>query len=220
MDRGPGRGPDPGQGGHPRGAGDRPQRPAADAGPGAQGDHGGQRGGPRLRQPGAVHPHLRLYLRDNPGGFVDAANDVLSEFIRSGTTTILVQRGAKEEVRTVSGQGRAFDARLVVLVNENTASASEITAGAIKDHSRGVLVGTKTFGKGSVQQDFLVRDGDLHLTIAHWLTPNRHSIEKNGIVPDDEVKLANTTDEYAIDRAPNDFSKDTQLAEGLKVLER
>ena len=161
-----------------------------------------------------------LDLRDNPGGFVDAANDVLSEFIRSGTTTILVQRGAKEEVRTVSGTGRAFDARLVVLVNENTASASEITAGAIKDHSRGVLVGTKTFGKGSVQQDFLVRDGDLHLTIAHWLTPNRHSIEKNGIVPDDEVKLANTTDEYAIDRAPNDFSKDTQLAEGLKVLER
>ncbi|TMD07528.1 MAG: hypothetical protein E6J01_05685, partial [Chloroflexi bacterium] len=113
-----------------------------------------------------------------------------------------------------------FDARLVVLVNENTASASEITAGAIKDHGRGVLVGTKTFGKGSVQEDFLVRDGDLHLTIAHWLTPNRHSIEKNGIVPDDEVKLANTTDEYAIDRAPNDFSKDTQLAEGLKVLER
>jgi carboxyl-terminal processing protease len=161
-----------------------------------------------------------LDLRDNPGGFVDAANDVLSEFIRSGTTTILVQRGAKEEVRTVSGTGRAFDARLVVLVNENTASASEITAGAIKDHSRGVLVGTKTFGKGSVQQDFLVRDGDLHLTIAHWLTPNRHSIEKNGIVPDDEVKLANTTDEYAIDRTPSDFSRDTQLAEGLKVLER
>lgn len=161
-----------------------------------------------------------LDLRDNPGGFVDAANDVISEFIRSGTTTILVPRNGKEEVRTVSGTGRAFDVRLVVLINENTASASEITAGAIKDHGRGTLVGTKTFGKGSVQQDFLLRDGDLHLTIAHWLTPNRHSIEKNGIVPDDEVKLANTTDEYAIDRAPNDFSKDTQLAEGLKVLER
>jgi carboxyl-terminal processing protease len=161
-----------------------------------------------------------LDLRDNPGGFVDAANDVLSEFIRSGTTTILVQRGAKEEVRTVSGTGRAFDARLVVLVNENTASASEITAGAIKDHGRGLLVGTKTFGKGSVQQDFLVRDGDLHLTIAHWLTPNRHSIDKNGILPDDEVKLASTSDEYAVDRTPNDFSRDTQLAEGLKVLER
>jgi len=163
---------------------------------------------------------VMLDLRDNPGGFVDAANDVISEFVRSGTTTILVQRGGKEEVRTVSGTGRAFDARLVVLINENTASASEITAGAIKDHSRGLLVGTKTFGKGSVQQDFLLRDGDLHLTIAHWLTPNRHSIEKNGILPDDEIKLAAATDEYAVDRTPNDFSRDVQLAEGLKVLER
>lgn len=160
-----------------------------------------------------------LDLRDNPGGFVDAANDIVSEFIRSGTTTILVQRGGKEEVRTASGTGRAFDARLVVLINENTASASEITAGAIKDHNRGILVGAKTFGKGSVQQDFLLRNGDLHLTIAHWLTPNRHSIEKDGILPDDPVPLANTSDEYAVDRAPNDFSRDAQLAEGLKVLE-
>jgi carboxyl-terminal processing protease len=160
-----------------------------------------------------------LDLRDNPGGFVDAANEVISEFVRSGTTTILVPRAGKEEVRTVSGTGRAFDARLVVLINENTASASEITAGAIKDHQRGTLVGAKTFGKGSVQQDFLLRDGDLHLTIARWLTPSRHSIEKNGILPDDPVKLANTSDEYAVDRTPNDFSRDSQLAEALKVLE-
>jgi carboxyl-terminal processing protease len=159
-----------------------------------------------------------LDLRDNPGGYVDAANDVISEFVRSGTTTILVPRGGKEEVHTVSGNGRAFDVHLVVLINENTASASEITAGAIKDHGRGTLVGTKTFGKGSVQQDFLLRQGDLHLTIAHWLTPNRHSIEKNGILPDDPVTLANASDEYAIDKAPNDFSRDTQLAEALKVV--
>lgn len=158
-----------------------------------------------------------LDLRDNPGGLVDAANDVISEFVRSGTTTILVPRNGKDEVHTVSGTGRAFDVALVVLVNENTASASEITAGAIKDHHRGTLVGSKTFGKGSVQQDFLLREGDLHLTIAHWLTPNRHSIEKNGILPDDPVTLANASDEYAIDKAPNDFSRDTQLAEALKV---
>ena len=87
-----------------------------------------------------------LDLRDNPGGFVDAANDVISEFVSSGTTTILVERGNKQEVRRVTGNGRAFINPLVVLVNENSASASEITAGAIKDHSRGKLVGVKTFG--------------------------------------------------------------------------
>jgi len=160
-----------------------------------------------------------LDLRDNPGGFVDAANDVISEFVSSGTTTILVERGNKQEVRKVTGNGRAFTNPLVVLVNENSASASEITAGAIKDHSRGKLVGVKTFGKGSVQQDFPLRDGDLHLTIAEWLTPDRHSIEKTGITPDKTVTLPNAADEYSVEEAPNDFSKDLQLSAALAMLE-
>lgn len=161
-----------------------------------------------------------LDLRDNPGGYVDAANSVISEFVNSGTSTILVQRGGAEEVRKVTGDGRAFGNKLVVLVNENSASASEITAGAIKDHGRGKLVGVKTFGKGSVQEDFKLRDGgDLHLTIAEWLTPNHHSIEKSGITPDETVKLANSQDQYAVDQTPNDFSKDTQLAAALKLVE-
>jgi len=160
-----------------------------------------------------------LDLRDNPGGYVDAANSVISEFVRTGTTTILVRRGGKEQVEKVSGTGSAFSNPLAVLVNENSASASEITAGALKDHSRGTLIGVKTFGKGSVQQDYPLRDGDLHLTIAYWLTPNRHSIEKTGITPDKTVTLANASDEYAVDVTPNDFSKDTQLAAALAVLE-
>jgi len=160
-----------------------------------------------------------LDLRDNPGGYVDAANSVISEFVRSGTTTILVRRGGKEQAEKVTGDGRAFSNSLAVLVNENSASASEITAGAIKDHSRGTLVGVKTFGKGSVQQDYPLRDGDLHLTIAEWLTPNHHSIDKVGITPDKTVTLANAQDEYAVDVTPNDFSKDTQLAAALAVLE-
>ena len=160
-----------------------------------------------------------LDLRDNPGGYVDAANSVISEFVRTGTTTILVRRGGKEQVEKVSGTGNAFSNPLAVLVNENSASASEITAGALKDHSRGTLIGVKTFGKGSVQQDYPLRDGDLHLTIAYWLTPNRHSIEKTGITPDKTVTLANASDEYAVDVTPNDFSKDTQLAAALAVLE-
>jgi carboxyl-terminal processing protease len=108
----------------------------------------------------------------------------------------------------------------VVLVNENSASASEITAGALKDYARGTIVGVKTFGKGSVQQDYPLRGGaDLHLTIAEWLTPKRHSIEKTGITPDKTVALANAADEYAVDLTPNDFAKDTQLAAALAILE-
>lgn len=160
-----------------------------------------------------------LDLRDNPGGYVDQANDVISEFVSSGTTTILVERGGKQDVRTVTGNGKAFSNPLVVLVNENSASASEITAGAIKDHNRGKLVGVKTFGKGSVQQDFLLRDGDLHLTIAEWLTPNHHSIEKTGITPDKTVVLPSAQDEYAVEQAPNDFARDLQLTAALAMLE-
>jgi carboxyl-terminal processing protease len=160
-----------------------------------------------------------LDLRDNPGGYVDAANDVISEFVSQGTSTILVSRGGKEDVKKVTGSGRAFTNPLVVLLNENSASASEITAGAIKDHGRAKLVGVKSFGKGSVQEDFPLRDGDLHLTIAIWLTPNRHSIEKTGITPDTTATLANAQDEYAVDRTPNDFSKDTQLTAALALLE-
>jgi carboxyl-terminal processing protease len=163
--------------------------------------------------------NVLLDLRDNPGGYVDAANDVISEFVSSGTTTILVQRGGKEDVRRVTGNGRAYNNKLVVLLNENSASASEITAGALKDHQRGTLVGVKSFGKGSVQQDFLLRDGDLHLTIAEWLTPNRHSIEKTGITPDKTVTLPSAADEYSVELAPNDFAKDLQLTAALALLE-
>jgi len=106
-----------------------------------------------------------------------------------------------------------------VLLNEYSASASEITAGAIKDYGRGTLVGVKSFGKGSVQEDFLLRDGDLHLTIAYWLTPKRHSIEKTGITPDKTVTLASAQDEYAVEQSPNDFAKDLQLTAALAMLE-
>ena len=160
-----------------------------------------------------------LDLRENPGGFVDAANDVISEFVSSGTSTILVKRGGKEEVKTVTGNGRAFTNRTVVLLNENSASAAEITAGALKDHGRATLVGVKSFGKGSVQEDFPLRDGDLHLTIAHWLTPNRHSIDKSGITPDRVVSLAKPTDEYAVDQTPNAYAQDSQLQAALVQVE-
>jgi len=161
-----------------------------------------------------------LDLRGNPGGFVDAAVNVISEFVRKGNAVILVGRDGKQQPRSVTGSGRAFDNRLVVLVDADTASASEITAGALKDYGRGLLVGVKTFGKGSVQEDYLLRGGDdLHLTIAHWLTPSKHPIDTIGITPDRTVSLAQPTDEYAVDQAGSDPSKDAQLQAALSIAE-
>jgi carboxyl-terminal processing protease len=161
-----------------------------------------------------------LDLRDNPGGYVDVANDILSEFVSSGASTILVERGGKEAKKNVTGRGLAFSNPLAVLINENSASASEITAGAIKDYGRGKLVGVKSFGKGSVQEDFKLRgQRDLHLTIAYWLTPKHHSIEKTGITPDKAVTLPSAQDEYAVEQSPNDFAKDLQLTAALAMLE-
>ena len=120
----------------------------------------------------------------------------------------------------MTGSGRAFDNRLVVLVDADTASASEITAGALKDYGRGLLVGVKTFGKGSVQEGYLLRGGDdLHLTIAHWLTPSKHPIDTIGITPDRTVSLAQPTDEYAVDQPGSDPSKDAQLQAALSIAE-
>jgi carboxyl-terminal processing protease len=161
-----------------------------------------------------------LDLRGNPGGFVDAAVDVISEFIEKGNAVILVGRDGKDQPKAVTGSGRAFSNRLVVLVDGDTASASEITAGALKDYERATLVGVKTFGKGSVQEDFLLRGGDdLHLTIAHWLTPDRHPIDNIGITPDRTVALAQPADEYAVDQAASDPSKDAQLQAALAIAE-
>jgi carboxyl-terminal processing protease len=159
-----------------------------------------------------------LDLRDNPGGFVDAAVSVISEFVQRGTAVVIVQRGGHEEVDGVTGDGRAYSPRLVILVNGNTASAAEITAGALRDYQRGTLVGAKTFGKGSVQEDFLLRDGsDLHLTIAHWLTPKRHPIDGVGITPDDPVALPDSSNQYAVDQPNSDPSKDAQLQAALTL---
>lgn len=161
-----------------------------------------------------------LDLRGNPGGFVDAAVDVISEFVQKGNAVILVGRDGRDQPKPVTGSGRAFTNRLVVLVDADTASASEITAGALEDYGRGTLVGVKTFGKGSVQEDFLLRGGDdLHLTIAHWLTPKRHPIDNIGITPDRTVALAQPTDEYAVDQPGSDPSKDAQLQAALSIAE-
>jgi carboxyl-terminal processing protease len=168
-----------------------------------------------------------LDLRQNPGGFVNAADAVTSEFVSSGLDVTLVDRNGKRDEHRVSGHGVAFTQQLVVLIDAQSASASEIVAGALKDNHRALaLVGQKTFGKGSVQTDYSLRNGgDLHLTIALWYTPSGHSIEKTptdpksgGIAPDKEVALAKPDDLYQVDQAGADPKKDAQLQAALALL--
>jgi carboxyl-terminal processing protease len=134
---------------------------------------------------------LVLDLRGNPGGYVTAAREITSEFLGSGT--IFWQEDADgslvETVATPGGAATDPSIRLVVLVDGGSASASEIVAGALQDSGRATLVGTRTFGKGTVQQWTQLEEdhGGFRLTIAKWLTPDRTWIHGTGIQPDVEV---------------------------------
>ena len=128
---------------------------------------------------------LVLDLRNNTGGLVDAAVRVVSEFVESGLVFVVRNNDAADEEYETTGEGTAYDLPLVVLVNGFSASASEIVSGALQDHDRAVVVGVRTFGKGSVNQLSQLDSGSgLYVTIARWLTPNGRVIEAEGIEPD------------------------------------
>lgn len=127
---------------------------------------------------------LLIDLRDNPGGWVDDAAKLADIFLPEGPVASLVYRdGSTEYYTTKNGQS---DIPLVVLVNENSASASEILAGALQDRERATIVGVKTFGKGVVQYVLPVgkRGAGMQLTVAQYYTPNGHEVHKVGITPD------------------------------------
>jgi carboxyl-terminal processing protease len=129
---------------------------------------------------------LILDLRNNPGGvFPSAAIEVTSQFLDEGIITYEQYSDGQEQAYSVERGGLATDIPLVVLVNQGTASNSEVVVGAIQDHGRGVLIGEQTFGKGSVQRVHELSDGSgLHVTIALLLTPDRHPIHEEGLTPD------------------------------------
>lgn len=131
-----------------------------------------------------------LDLRDNPGGLLSASVDVVSLFVKDGVVVTVDGRAANtDETYRASGETET-EAPLVVLVNENSASASEIVAGALQDYKRATVMGVKSFGKGSVQQiEELSFGGAIKLTIAHYLTPLGRVIDKKGVVPEVEVKM-------------------------------
>jgi len=160
-----------------------------------------------------------LDLREDPGGFISEADHVISEFVASGETFELRDRNGTVERHTVSGEHLAASVPLVALVDANSASAAEIVAGSLQVHQRAKLVGTVTFGKGSVQQDFPLSDGaDIHLTVKRWYLPNGQTIDKKGLVPDVAVTLANASDQFNVQDPSQGYAKDTQLNAALSVL--
>ena len=129
---------------------------------------------------------LILDLRNNPGGvFPSAAIEVTSQFLDKGIIVYQQFSDGREQAYRAQRGGLATDIPLVVLVNQGTASNSEVVVGAIQDYDRGVLIGEQTFGKGSVQRVHELSDGaSLHVTMALLLTPDRHPINGEGITPD------------------------------------
>jgi len=129
-------------------------------------------------------------LRNNGGGLLTAAIDVASQFLKDGVVMYERTSNGEEKPYPVKARGSAQDLPVVFLINGGTASASEIVAGAIQDYGRGKLIGTRSFGKASVQLIFDLSDGaSLHVTNAHWLTPNLQEIHGTGLTPDIEVEI-------------------------------
>jgi carboxyl-terminal processing protease len=159
-----------------------------------------------------------LDLRGDPGGFISAADDVITQFVTSGETFETRGRNGTDRHEVGSHHG-APNVPLVVLVDGNSASASEIVAGSLQVHGRAKLVGAKTFGKGSVQQDFVLSDGsDVHLTVERWYLPNGVTIDHKGLTPDVAVTLPTATDVYDVAQPSLGYAKDTQLNAALTVL--
>jgi carboxyl-terminal processing protease len=156
---------------------------------------------------------LIVDLRYNGGGYLDIAIDILSQIFESGIPAVSVQRrdlADNETLYTDERGKKLLNTPLVVLVNDGSASASEIVAGAVQDHKRGILMGTQTFGKGSVQEVEMLEDGSsLRFTIAKWLTPNGRLIDHIGITPDIIVENYDDDVKAGIDR---------QLDEAVKYL--
>lgn len=155
-----------------------------------------------------------LDLRNNAGGYLESAIDVASIFIEKNKTVAIQvsQENAKKEYKTKGGD-LLSNLPVIVLINQGSASASEITAGALRDIRSAPLIGEKTFGKGSVQELERFNDGSsLRISIAKWLTPSGQDINGKGIAPDYQVEL--TDEDYNMDRDPQ-LDKAKEVAKEL-----
>lgn len=156
--------------------------------------------------------NLILDFRGNPGGYLDAAVDITSHFLPRGTKIVTEDFGGKEdnEVHTSFGWNDVPPGtKIVVLIDGGSASASEIVAGALQDAKRATIIGTKSFGKGSVQTLIDLGDGSLKITVARWITPAGHWIMDNGITPDITVPYV---------KAESEGKNDSQMSRAIKFL--
>lgn len=159
---------------------------------------------------------LILDLRNNPGGGLDTAVDVADEFLDEGTVLIERFGSGEERIFESSGDGAAEEIQMVVLVNEGSASASEVVAGALRDRDRATLVGTTTFGKGTVQTwHSLSNGGGVRITFARWLTPDGTWVTDGGLEPDVVVERPEPTDGADDEQPP---MEDIQLQTAVDVL--
>ena len=132
-----------------------------------------------------------LDIRNNPGGVLKSAITVTSQFIEEGVIAYVIYGDGSEEPFEAEGGGLATELPLAVLVNGNSASASEIVAGAIQDYDRGVIIGTQTIGKGAVNHFRQLSDGSaIYITSARWFTPDKRQIDEQGIVPDEIIEIS------------------------------
>lgn len=151
-----------------------------------------------------------LDLRNNPGGLLDSAIEIASEWVETGP--VVLEKFDKDNISEYQARGlaRLQDYKTVVLLNQGSASASEIVAGALQDYEKATIVGEQSYGKGSVQTLKPFSDGSsLKVTVAKWLTPQGESISEKGITPDIKV-------EYTIDDFEND--RDPQLEKAIEII--
>jgi carboxyl-terminal processing protease len=168
-----------------------------------------------------------LDLRNNPGGLFTEAVSVASQFLSEGN--VVLEKNSKNQITAVPVEkgGAALRLPMVALVNSGTASAAEIVAGALQDHERAVLVGTKTFGTGTVLEKFPLSDGSaLLLAVEEWLTPDGHTIWHKGIVPTvvvtlpEGITLLLPLEERSMTPHQLEESKDLQLLKALALVTR
>lgn len=157
---------------------------------------------------------LIIDIRNNGGGLVDEAIDILELICDKGSTLLITTDKDKKEEITTSREKPIIDVPIVILTNEGTASASEILAGALKDNGKARIVGTKTYGKGVIQELLTLQDGSgLKITTNEYFTPKRNKINEIGIQPDVEIDLENNEDSLTVER-----ENDKQLQKALELL--
>ncbi|MGA2286413.1 MAG: S41 family peptidase [Dehalococcoidia bacterium] len=150
----------------------------------------------------AGYKGLIIDLRGNPGGLLDTVVQVADMFMDKGTILIEVDRDQSEKVYSAAGGGEADQIPIAILVNQYSASGSEVLSAALHDNGRATIIGEKTFGKGTVNRSEQLSDdrGALFVTVAKWLTPKRVGIDKTGITPDIQVSM--TDQDIAAGRDP------------------